>query len=64
MKIDIKGLRATVRDSAATVIIQVRNDDALNQGGGCGGGGKWCECEEPVVRPKFGVGAVGRMESH
>lgn len=29
------------------------NDDALNQGGGWGGG-KWCECEEPVVRPKPG----------
>ena len=29
VKIDIKGLRATVRDSAATVIIQVRNDDPV-----------------------------------
>lgn len=37
------------------VIIQVRDDDDSNQGGGHGSAGKWCECVESGVRPRFWV---------
>ena len=32
MKIDIKGLKTKVRDSEATAVIQVRNDDPIGLG--------------------------------